>query len=279
VTPDALAERDKRDMVPMNNRLSAAVEAIEKQLAELEEICQQAHSDLAVSGESIKRWKERTARLLERHLCATDAQALRRTRLTSFMFNNPIGNFMRGADKYRAFLHSLRDEVVQHPEDVLSRVADEGGESDGAASPAPVSKVVFIIHGHDETNLYRLKDLLKDEWDLESIILQVKPGQGRTLIEKFEQEAAGAGFAFALLTPDDTIEKADGEYAQARPNVAFELGWFYGRMGRENVAILLRKGTKIHSDLHGICRIEFTEDVTEKTLAIRDELRAAGIVP
>jgi predicted nucleotide-binding protein len=78
-----------------------------------------------------------------------------------------------------------------------------------------------------------------------------KPGKGRTLIEKFEQEAQRAVFAFAILTPDDWVSLDEVEYAQARPNVVFELGWFFGRLRREKVCILLQRGTRIHSDLDG----------------------------
>ena len=58
----------------------------------------------------------------------------------------------------------------------------------------------------------------------------------------------------------------------ARPNVIFELGWFYGRLHRDKVCILHKKGTKIHSDLEGVSRIEFTDDVTDKRDEIEKEL-------
>ena len=98
------------------------------------------------------------------------------------------------------------------------------------------------------------------------------------LIEKFEQEATKAGFAFVLLTPDDLVEKPDGTYVQSRPNVVFELGWFFGRLGRENVCILAKKGTSIHSDLDGINRIDFRESIEEVVLQIDRELEAGGLL-
>jgi predicted nucleotide-binding protein len=139
---------------------------------------------------------------------------------------------------------------------------------------------VFIVHGHDKANLYELRDLLKDRYSLECIIMMWKPGKGRTLIEKFEQEAQDAGFAFIIMTPDDLVKipGKEKEYGQARPNVIFEVGWFYGRLGRNRVCILFKKGTQIHSDLDGISRIEFNESVEEKVLEIENELRAAGLI-
>ena len=67
-------------------------------------------------------------------------------------------------------------------------------------------------------------------------------------------------------------------YNQARPNVIFELGWFYGRLGRDRVCILYRKGTSIPSDLGGIGRGEFTDSVEEKIIEIEAELEAAGLL-
>ena len=110
--------------------------------------------------------------------------------------------------------------------------------------------------------------------------LRDKPGRGRTLIEKFEEEASTSAFAFVIFTPDDFIEVPDsGErYTQARPNVIFELGWFYGRLRRDKVCILFKKGAKIHSDLGGINRVEFSESVDEKIADIESELKEAGVI-
>jgi predicted nucleotide-binding protein len=113
---------------------------------------------------------------------------------------------------------------------------------------------------------------------LRPIVLRYHPGKGRTLIEKFEQEAQDACYAIALLTPDDLVEVSGTHQFQARPNVLLELGWFFGRLGRARVCILFKKGTKIPSDLDGISRIEFSESVEEKVLEIEAELGAAGLL-
>jgi hypothetical protein len=142
----------------------------------------------------------------------------------------------------------------------------------------PNSKNIFVIHGRDEANTYRLRTLLKERFDLNPIILREQPGKGRSIIEKFEEEASSITFAIALLTPDDQIQFEKTEYAQARPNVVFELGWFYGRLGRDRVCILFKKGTQIHSDLHGINRVEFQENVEEALIELERELRAAHLI-
>jgi predicted nucleotide-binding protein len=127
-------------------------------------------------------------------------------------------------------------------------------------------------------NLLRLKEMLTERWNLEPIVMSGRPGKGRTLIEKFEDEAQRAVYAIALMTPDDVVSIDDDIYTQARPNVVFELGWFYGRLRRDRVCILFKKGTHIHSDLEGIERIEFTESVREKFTEIENELVASGIL-
>jgi len=142
----------------------------------------------------------------------------------------------------------------------------------------PESRTVFIVHGHDEANLMRLRNLLKDRVGLSPVILMDEPSSGRTIIEKFERSANEAAFCFVLMTPDDQVKTDQGDATQARPNVIFELGWFYGRLGRSRVCILCQRGTSIHSDLSGIVRIEFIEKVEEAIPGIEMELRQAQLI-
>lgn len=142
----------------------------------------------------------------------------------------------------------------------------------------PLTNNVFIIHGHDHVNMMRLKSLLKERFQTSPIVLSERPDQGRSLIEKFENEAEHTAYAFAIITPDDEVKKGDTIVRQARPNVTFEIGWFYGRLGRERVCILLKRGSSVHSDLSGIMRIEFIESVEEKIGEIETELNSAGLI-
>ena len=124
----------------------------------------------------------------------------------------------------------------------------------------------------------KLRCCLNARWELETIILGDRPGRGRTLIEKFEEEAKKASYAFVILTPDDVILSPPHGHLQARPNVVFELGWFYGRLGREKVCILNKKGAVMHSDLEGISRIQFDKSIIEKVTEIEDELKATNVI-
>lgn len=142
------------------------------------------------------------------------------------------------------------------------------------------SKKVFIIHGHNEAKRLELEKMIK-EFGLTPVILSEQPSQGMTIIEKFEHFASECGFAFALFTPDDIVGDKDGkQYFQARPNVIFELGWFYSYLGRSKVCILSQASEKntIFSDLQGVMRIQFDNDISERFIEIKRELESAGMV-
>lgn len=143
----------------------------------------------------------------------------------------------------------------------------------------PSGNQIFIIHGHAEAKWRELQKLLKDEFDLETIVLKEEPGAGETLIQKFEKSARDCCYAFALLTPDDSVAKKGATYFQARPNVLFELGWFYGHFGADRVCIIKRANTQMPSDLGGVLNIDFHDDISESLVKIRAELQRAGIIP
>lgn len=142
------------------------------------------------------------------------------------------------------------------------------------------TKNIFIIHGHNEAKRRELEVLLKDRFGLNPIILLNEADQGLTIIEKFEEYAKDCSYAFALFTPDDIVIDGDKQYFQARPNVIFELGWFCAKLGRSRVCILDQESeqSQIFSDLQGVLRIQFKENVSEKYIEIERELSSAGII-
>ena len=267
----------------MEERAARAIEMIDEQVQELSRIVERAgkDGDFAAAGERMRRWKTRTVTLLSEHVHPDEAEKLTRRSLRQVR-RHPRLNLQNEAKIYRAFLSSLREVLKTHPEEVLSPIPAEPVIE--KEPPEPISKrptafrTVFIVHGHDEGNRLKLERLLRERWYLEPIVLLSEPGKGRTLIEKFEQEAERAAYAIVLFTPDDLVEVEGTKYTQARPNAIFELGWFYGRLSRERVCILFRKGTKIPSDLDGITRIEFDKSVDEKIEDIEKELAEAGLL-
>lgn len=138
------------------------------------------------------------------------------------------------------------------------------------------SEKVFIIHGHNEGKWRELQLLLKNI-NVEAIELSMITLNGKTIIEKFENIASQCRFAIAIFTYDDII---NGEYLQVRPNVIFELGWFFAKLGRENTMILeeIKNNGKIFSDLDGIYRYRFHENINELYEDIVKVLTAANII-
>ena len=138
---------------------------------------------------------------------------------------------------------------------------------------------VFIVHGHAELQVFRLRNFLADI-DVTPIVLKEQDDQGSsTLIEKFEYYARSCEVAIVLLTPDDELANpATAVSAKAaRQNVMIELGWFMRHLGRPRVTIVHQEGTIIPSDIAGIVYLSFKSDVMEVTEQIRRRLRSLGI--
>jgi len=268
------------DIRPMN-QVEKIIHHLDLQMNELDHLVSKAENDndFDAAKERLRRWKSRTVRYISENIDPADGEKLEQRRKSSYLISNPLANLNSEADIYRGFLQALREEIQEHPDALSSAPVVTSTVNSPADTKLRVdSKAVFIVHGHDEANMLRLEKLIKDRWELEAIILKFEPGKGRTLIEKFEEEADRARFAMVLITPDDLIETEDGVYTQARPNVVFELGWFYGRMGRQSVCILSKSGTKLHSDLDGINRVDFDDSVDEAVLGIETELSSAGLI-
>jgi predicted nucleotide-binding protein len=137
---------------------------------------------------------------------------------------------------------------------------------------------IFIVHGHDDVAKLSLKNYLQNTLNLgEPIILHEQPNLGRTIIEKFEEEAKNIDVVFVLLTPDDIIAQSssDLEKRRTRQNVIFELGYFLGALRRQSgKVILLHKGNlEIPSDISGITYIDISTTIEAAGEQIRRELQ------
>jgi predicted nucleotide-binding protein len=130
------------------------------------------------------------------------------------------------------------------------------------AKVIPDKKNVFIVHGHDLVMRNEVARFLSDQ-SLEPIILDEKPGRSKALIDKFETYAKTCGFAIILLSPDDWGGPNRCYKKQLKPrgrqNVILEMGWFMGRLGRENIVILYKNTENIEfpSDEHGVHYVPF----------------------
>ena len=84
---------------------------------------------------------------------------------------------------------------------------------------------------------------------LEPIVLHRRPDKGRTIIEKFEAESKGSGYAFVLLTPDDDCLSDDetGErkkMKRARQNVVLEARIFHRKSRKGESMRYIQEGNR-----------------------------------
>jgi predicted nucleotide-binding protein len=136
--------------------------------------------------------------------------------------------------------------------------AEEKTEILGAFANKTPPKEVFLVHGHDEAAMYAVSHWVDELTGVKPVILSNQINRGQTLIEKFESYSADAACAIVLMTPDDEARAkrtpAGDTEERARQNVVFELGYFYGKLKRENV-IVLNFGVELPGDINGLVYI------------------------
>ncbi len=82
---------------------------------------------------------------------------------------------------------------------------------------------------------------------------------GKATFETLMELLSFFEYGVMVGTADDYTESSKGtKDMETRDNVLFELGLFYGRLGREKVFFMKERGAKTPSDLHGITLPDFT---------------------
>ena len=135
------------------------------------------------------------------------------------------------------------------------------------------TKNIFIVHGHDDKAKLEVTRTI-EKLELNPIILHEQANGGKTIIEKFEANSSEAGFAIVILTCDD---KVGDEKFRARQNVVFEMGYFIGKLGRENVALLYENGVELPSDINGLVYLILDEGGRWKFSLVK-ELKESGYI-
>jgi predicted nucleotide-binding protein len=154
------------------------------------------------------------------------------------------------------------------------RLDDHQAQSSGTLAPkslTPRSNRIFIVHGRDNETKESIARFVT-RLGLEPVILHEQANKGRTIIEKFREEAADIGFAVVLMTPDD--ETAEGTM-RARQNVILELGFFLGQLGNAKVAALVKGDVETPSDFDGVLYVQVDESGAWRFMVAK-ELKAAG---
>lgn len=138
---------------------------------------------------------------------------------------------------------------------------------------------VFLVHGQDNETKSIVARFI-EHCGLRPIILHEQTDQGRTIIEKFEQNA-DVGFAVILLTPDDVgclrADAPNNLKARSRQNVILELGYFIGRLGRSRVCALKKGEVDLPSDFSGVVYTPYDGADEGWKIKLAREMRAAGL--
>ena len=94
---------------------------------------------------------------------------------------------------------------------------------------------------------------------------------------RLEREAAKARFAVVLMSGDDEggLRGSGVLRTRARQNVVLEAGWFMGKLGRQNIAVLVAPCVEHPSDISGMILIPFGSGTGWRS-RLRLELQASG---
>jgi CRP/FNR family cyclic AMP-dependent transcriptional regulator len=89
-------------------------------------------------------------------------------------------------------------------------------------------------------------------------------------LESLEAELDRFDFSVAIAHPDDQTTVRDVDWPTPRDNVAFELGFFIGRLGRSRAILMEPRATqvKLPSDLAGITSIRYRFDPAEPAVSM-----------
>ena len=118
---------------------------------------------------------------------------------------------------------------------------------------------VFITHGHSD-DWRRVQPFIEKDVGVLTSELAQEPNQGRTIIEKLDDNAARCDSAVIVMTGDDVTNE---DKARVRENVMHEIGFFQGRYGRRFVVLLYEEDVNIPTNLSGVVYIPFAKSNIE----------------
>jgi predicted nucleotide-binding protein len=225
-----------------------------------------------VTGDTINNWIDYNVKLLRMILTGDNLV------LEEYLeIDLGVGPWSADVSHHVDALESIRDRLgfFREPNPESEPVTKATQPQDhSAAAPRDFSKV-FVVHGHDGEPKAEVARFI-EKIGFNAVILHELPNRGRTIITKFREEAAGAGFAVILMTPDDHggITGQDTR-PRARQNVIFELGFFIGALGSDRVHALVKGGVERPSDFDGVVYTELDARGAWKQ-ALGQELQAAG---
>lgn len=183
-----------------------------------------------------------------------------------------IQDFREDMDDSITRLEAIRDRL-----DLIPEPASAHSALPSSVGARKVGHDVFVVHGRDEAAKEAVARYI-EKLGLKAIILHEQPNAGRTIIEKFEVYSS-VNFAVVLLTPDDVgapRDKSTEGKARARQNVIFELGYFIGKLGRQQVCALYKEDVELPSDIYGVLYVPMDAAGAWRLMLAR-EMKQAGL--
>lgn len=184
---------------------------------------------------------------------------------------SPAEELKEFAEKFTSKIDILK-KLVQKLPLLKSSVEDVSPVSDDKLEMN--MSQVFIVHGHDDLAKVETARFI-EKLGFEPIILHEQASSGKTIIEKIENYS-NVGFGVVLYTACDVGAKKGEEAnlkSRARQNVVFEHGYLIGKIGRENVAALVKGNVETPNDISGVVYLSMDSDWK---LDLAKELRESG---
>lgn len=175
------------------------------------------------------------------------------------------------AEKFTSKIKSLKKLVEKLP---LLKSSVENAPPISIDKQEVNMSQVFIVHGHDDLAKVETARFI-DKLGFEPIILHEQASSGKTIIEKIESYS-NVGFGVVLYTACDVGAKKGEEAnlkSRARQNVVFEHGYLIGKIGRKNVAALVKGNVQTPNDISGVVYLSMDSDWK---LDLAKELRESG---
>lgn len=184
---------------------------------------------------------------------------------------NPAHEVKDFIDKFNSKVDTLKKLVQKTDLLKSSEVESEGTQNKETEFDRTQ---IFIVHGHDDLAKVETARFIQ-QLGFKPIILHEQASSGLTIIEKIENYS-NVGFGVVLYTPCDLGAKKGTETElkhRARQNVVFEHGYLIGKIGRKNVAALVKGDIETPNDISGVVYISMDKDWK---LGLAKELRNSG---
>ena len=111
---------------------------------------------------------------------------------------------------------------------------------------------------------------------LTPVAFESKSTVSKHIIDILKNLLDQASFAIIIMTAEDGTTEGD---IRARQNVIHEIGLFQGRLGFENVIILLQQGVEKFSNIEGLQYIPFSDTNIQHTFYdLREALKSRGLI-